>query len=1347
MSQSPPFDVRTLPLTGRQLVEASAGTGKTHAIADLYVRLVAETDLRVEQILVLTFTRAATAELKGRIRRALVSARRQLGAALAGESSVDFGGAAAMRGEGPPPHPNPLPAGARGKNGEVGGAGHVGGGLAPALAAAAAAGSAPALAAAAAAGSAPALAAAAAAGSATATAAATRASLPLAPGTDLALARGRIEQALRTFDEAVVVTLHGLCQRALGEFALEAGLPFTHETTSDASQILQPLLADFWRRHLYPASPLFAAHVAGRGGRDKLLEPLLRYLGRAEVRLLQGGDEATAVAAAAKAEEAYRRAGLALLAACAFPRAADRAPACPPLAALVAHLAQGWPVGPALEVELRALLATQPREGESALGSGEAGCPAALAGPLDDWLATLGPLAQCHAALGIALAGQFIAEARQRGPALRRQQRRLTFDDLLVDLDEALAGPGGARFARRLRARYPAALIDEFQDTDPLQYRIFRRIYPDAGRGEPLAEGGEGGEGLVKDPGRLILVGDPKQAIYGFRGADVYAYLQASEEAAARHTLDRNWRSVPALVRGVNALFAGHPNAFHQAGIGYPEVSPAPQAEGPQAKEDRPALTEDGLAPPPLSLWLDPQVGEGVEAIRQRAQTATVAECARLLAGGRAGRIRLGGRALRGADIAILVRKNAAAQGFKEALRAVGIGAIAAGEGSLFQTEGAREVERLLAALLAPGDQGAVRAALATRLLGADATALRGDDEALAPWLDRLDNWTLIWRNSGAAHLLAEVQRVQTVAQRLLPEYDGERYLTNLLHLGERLASAEATLHLAPEALWRWLGEQRRAPLDEQREALLRLESDADLVQIVTVHKSKGLQYPVVFLPCAWEGLANDRDPYKLYHDPTAGHAATLCIDPAAAKGIETIRRGERFAEDLRLLYVALTRAAARLYVYCGTHKRQPPAALGWLLHPPPRAMDLKEYQAYMKKRPAGQLQEGLDALAAAAQGAIQIGPPPLAEIATAPTESVTTEAVSFVARTPPPAPHPGFRIMSYSGLVRGAETAAWDRGESGHAPVLAEPLGVAESLGMATEVTGAGAAGGDLKQTTGAEKAGAEEVAADPLPAGVTMGICLHAILEQWAAQSVTDDAGLQALIQAALPAHGLSAAHAPAVAALLGRVLHTPLPTSASASAPNMAGGAAPTWTLAGLPAARRRAEVEFLFPVGRISPGLLARLPGATGGRLRFAPAAGLVKGYIDLICAHAGRYYVIDYKSNWLGPSPADYGPEALARTMAAEHYTLQAQLYALALHRHLALRLQGYAFAQHFGGCLFLFLRGMVPAPPATSGAVGGAGLGGPATGIHVHCPTGEEIHRLGDLLAAGVPAAARYRRE
>jgi exodeoxyribonuclease V beta subunit len=500
--------------------------------------------------------------------------------------------------------------------------------------------------------------------------------------------------------------------------------------------------------------------------------------------------------------------------------------------------------------------------------------------------------------------------------AVRKGERNLwSFDDLLTRTRHALRGHGGDLLAEALRVRFKAALIDEFQDTDPVQYEIFTRIFS-------------------REQSPLFLIGDPKQAIYGFRGADLFAYLQATREVGARYTLTRNWRSVPGLIGAVNHLFRRRQPPFLVEEIPFLPASPAlPEGEN--------RLTIGGRETRPLQAWFLPaeKYGEPGEELGKDEANRLIAaalgqEVSVLLRLGQDRQALIGGRPLRARDLAVLVRTHREARLVQETLRRLRIPSVLYSTENLFDSPEASELDRLLASLAESDREPLIRNALATDLLGVNGTELErlaGMERDWEDWDARFRQYSEEWEAGGFFYMFRRLVSREGIRERLLRYPDGERRLTNLLHLMEVLHQAEVENGWGRTELLRWLRQQRDPQALRLEEHQLRLESDAEALKIVTIHKSKGLEYPVVFCPFLWSRRALAAGEPFLYHDEADGWRLHLVLN-AERDPRRALADRELLAESLRLLYVALTRARTACYLVWGRLRGADQSAPAYLL-------------------------------------------------------------------------------------------------------------------------------------------------------------------------------------------------------------------------------------------------------------------------------------------------------------------------------------------------------------------------------------------------------------------------------
>lgn len=1217
------LDVFVCPLDGVNQIEASAGTGKTWNICALYVRLLLEKDLGADEILVVTFTKAATAELHERIRGRLA----QLAHAL---DTGDDGG---------DPFVARLLETTLGADGAL----------------------------------------------------------------DPETAAKRVRRALHAFDQAAIHTIHAFCQRALQEAPFAAAMPFAFEMEADDASLRFELAADFWRTRVEPMAarwPGFAAWLVESGAGPAALDAqLARRLKKPLAALRWDGlaepDESAEAAAAECFAEAARlwadeREAIDALLRAAQPALNQRShkpdAIADALAAWTAHLAQDAATAalPKAALKLtRAALVKATKKGGVTPDH-----------PFFDVAETLE--AAVAAAEGVqrarwlALVAEWLEDAPRELAERKRTRRVVSFDDLLANLHDALrAHPW---LADTLRARYPAALIDEFQDTDPLQFAIFDRIFAPAGP--------------------LFLVGDPKHAIYSFRAADLHTYLAARERASACYTLAVNQRSTPAIVDACNRFFMSNPRAFVLEGLDYHAVRAGSRKRAPLYDDTDTGPQGD------FRIWMLPG-GDDVWLKRDAqsyAAQACAAEIARLMRGAREGRVRLGDEPLSPGDIAVLVQTHKQGSLVKRVLSTWGIGSVELAQASVFSTADAEQLERVLAAIDAPGDLRRLRAALASDWFGLDAGALwhmeqgggeargemGGDADAMS-WVERFSRYRLLWRERGFAVMWRTFARELRIAERLMAGADGERRVTDVNHLAE-LTQARASAQPGIAPTLRWLAAQR---LDGGGEdAQLRLESDRNLVQIVTVHKSKGLEYAIVFCPFLNDGGL--REPFasalpdaREYHDE-AGDAVLHygCDDEAAEHAARQVMR-EQAAERARLVYVALTRAVYRCYLVAGPYqssrstRESRRSVLNWLVAGRDHGFD-----AWLDEPPDDAALDS--AWRALSGGPVSVGPLPVPAARERLVSGHDAEhalsarrATRFLRDT--------WRMSSFSSL-----TASMAREEAG-AAAIAE-----DDLRPDHDALAAIVPGGDAAE---AEWEAVEPPDDDILvfPRGAAAGECLHRLFElsNFADAASWHAAALGALHDRPVEAEPDLAMRLPAMMVrLVADVVNTEL---------------VPGMRLADLDPAKRLDEMGFLFPAPSLDLAALRRLLVAhdyPDVALEAGTLAGFIKGFIDMIVEHDGRFWIVDWKSNHLGNTPDAYGARALDIAMADHAYHLQALLYTVALHRYLRGRLPNYDYDTHIAGYLYLFVRGVRP----------GWRSGESPAGVHARRPARELVDALDRMM-------------
>lgn len=867
------------------------------------------------------------------------------------------------------------------------------------------------------------------------------------------------------------------------------------------------------------------------------------------------------------------------------------------------------------------------------------------------------PDARAGAEDAAAQAARAVAAAYRAG---RGSAPTVTFDDYLLNLREALRADGeDGPLHAALRGEFHAALIDEFQDTDPVQWGIFSNLF-----GSRL-------------DAPCFLVGDPKQAIYRFRNGDIETYLRATAKIpeARRHVLDTNYRSEARLIAAVNQLFMDRPRAGSSRTFGHDAIPYDTPLLARGKKLDQ-ALTVNGAPDErPFKLRLiehagakkivpGPTSGTGLEALR-----LVGAAIAELLADNT---VRVAGEPVRPGHIAVLVHRHSEASQIVESLRAHGVPAIRQATGSVWASDEARQCWTFLQAVLNPQNTPTLRAALLTPWCGlchrdllalnageAVAFAPSGGARALEDWVVAFETWRETWRRRGFPAMFEESAEALGLRPRLAVLPDGLRRLTNIAHLAERLQSEIEQGRKSPEAALAWFQSQLADPRGGEEDQV-RMDSDDDAVRIMTVFASKGLEFPIVFAPTLFMLKPGDAK-RKLfeYHDDATGD---LVVTQDRVQGLKLEDR-EVEIEHARHIYVALTRAVHRTVLFA--------LATGKFV------VDDQPLQRLLVGATATQADaDAVFGAAADTPCAIELIPP-----APAP-EPPAYCAPAF--EVGPPPEHPD--IDTSRG--HGSFSSLAPHGEDDGAVATARAADAAKNRD--------GETGAEKDAETVAEFSPADIFA---FPAGAKTGTCWHEIFEE--IPFAISDASLRDVVAEKLEAYGFLARAGEAkgrLAATFGmvrRVLDQSLPT---------AGGAQGGFTLRDVADSDRLSEWEFNFPTlpDRRTPALKAAIArhdryrsftDAVGAWDCAIPGGNLV-GFIDLLFRHDGRYYIVDWKSNRRGGRQTDFGADGVREEIGVHGYWLQFLIYTVALHQHLRATLPGYDYDRHFGGVYYLFLRGI-----------------------------------------------------
>ncbi|MBG5928164.1 exodeoxyribonuclease V subunit beta [Providencia rettgeri] len=1157
------LNVFSLPLRGQRLIEASAGTGKTYTIGILYLRLLLglggvnafPRPLSVEEILVVTFTEAATNELRGRIRQRIHDMR-----LVCLRNGVGF--------ESQPEYLELL--------------------------------------------------------------------AELSGESQRKFAAQWLQAAERQMDEAAIYTIHGFCQRMLVHNAFESGVLFEQTMIQDEFPIQKQACADFWRRHFYPLNYSMTKVIQSLWTSPEALLSEIKPFLQGDIPLIINQPKQVETL-----EERHQRLILLiesvktawlensadfekLIADSDVDKRSYSTRFLPTWLIKIGEWAQEKTEDYQLPKDLERFSQTVlHKKSKSGLGPEHI-----VFQSIDELLSQSLTLKD----LVIPLA---ISEVREAITNEKHNRGEMGFDDLLTRLDGALAQESGKFLAQAISQRFPVAMIDEFQDTDAQQYRIFQRIYRE-----------------VNDSA-LLFIGDPKQAIYAFRGADIFTYIEAKNEVSAHYTLETNYRSSQNMVEAINHLFGRCQSPFIFEQIPFQPVNFAKQNSGKK-------LIHDGEVVKALTFWQVEAEGVSVAEYEQATASQCAAQIAQYLQGGFQGSSYFDNKGahtpVEASDITVLVRSRREAVLIRDALNRLNIPSVfQSNRESVFSTPEARDLLWLLQAVLTPEKERVLRSALATGILGLTAKQiddLNHDEKSWEKIVDEFARYGMVWQKRGVLPMLRMVMAQRQIAETLLSGADGERRLMDVMHIGELLQ--EMSLQLEGEhTLTRWLAQQIAHPDHQSDVQQMRLESDKHLVQISTIHKSKGLEYKIVWLPFASNFLPQSKG---LYHDRT-DYAVRLDLNDSEEN--VALADEERLAEDLRLLYVALTRAIYHCSVGIA------PLIKGNRKKSGETDLHLSALGYVIQKGQAGDSLLLNDMLAEISNDVIDV-----AVINKPKSERVLLEqndSVNLSARAVTRHFNDHWRVTSYSGLSYGSSHTESEESVSA--------LQFANSL----------APNMDIEASVDVEQQEDESLILTPhqFPKGASPGTFLHNLMEE------IDFSGhvSQEWLSEKLESSGFDIQWAPMLQEWLHAIVQAPLSEDGLC--------------LSALQAQDQLDEMQFYLPIDSLLSAshldkithqydpLSQRCPP-----LNFERVQGILKGFIDLTFYWKGKFYLLDYKSNYLGKDASFYTQEAMAEAMIDHRYDLQYQLYSLALHRYLKQRMPNYDYETHFGGVYYLFLRGI-----------------------------------------------------
>ncbi|WP_395480179.1 exodeoxyribonuclease V subunit beta [Candidatus Curculioniphilus buchneri] len=1165
----------TLPIKGIHLIEASAGTGKTHTLVMLYLQLLLGLDnqsaeehpLGVEEILVVTFTEAATEELRCRIRENIHRIR------LACINGL---------------RDDPI----------------------------------------------------------------------LSQIKNHKMAALHLLIAEKQIDKAAIYTIHSFCQRILNQCSLECGLLFRHTLLDDERCLKQQIIQDFWRRHCYTL-PVEIANIVLQywDSPDKLLSDLNPYLQGEWPLLKNSNDTYTSIVQChariikdisdLKAQWCMEVDRIRTI--IKYHNLNHRLYSIKHISSWFLKINQ-WSEQPTINYyipnELRYFKYSILKENTL---SGE---------PPQHFLFQLIELFyQTKHSLRELVFALALKEIRQQLEHEKKQRAEIGFDDLLNYLDQVLTSDVHKELATSIRNRYPIAMIDEFQDTDPRQYRIFRQIY------NSHSNGG------------LLLIGDPKQAIYAFRGADIFTYIKVRNEAKTHYTLDVNWRSSPGMIHAINQLFQLLPIPFIFDAIPF---SPVMAAE----RNIKLRLMLQKQSPPALHIWLQPGTSIGFDEYKKymsRQCAATINNWLNISKKGEAWlENHMGKRSLQASDIVVLVRNHNEAEIIHDALKALMIPAVYLSKRkSVFEKIEAQELLWILQGVLMPEKHNMLRRALATSLLGFDAVtidSLNKNEKYWEQYTNKFIGYNLYWKRYGIFPMLRQIIKDFNIVHRLLAIDDGERRLTDVLHLSELIQEASIRIE-SKFAILRWLTLQIRSPNSEAENQQLRLEHDRHVVQIISIHKSKGLEFPIVFFPFP----ACFRPQKKpLFHDR---QSYQILLDLKATPDSLRLAEEERLAEDLRLLYVAITRSTYHCSLGIAplfrSNRRKNGcsdlhlSALGYLIQ-----------QAQSGN--ADYLRTQLVTLAKNSNGNITFNED-IVVLSKKILKSAKMLQLPLCAQDWPKKLNRSWNVISYTNLRQHTTSAVAYFSSQLH-----------------------------MKTVEAEESLNKQQLTPHTFPRGALFGTFLHSVLEKLDFTQPVNSQGLyHYFIQ-----HGIDTIWIPTITNWITNVISIPL------------NGDLPS--LSCLSNNNRQSELQFhlsiesevnsrdLDQLCKNYDPLSTRCPSLT-----FPQIKGMLQGCIDLIFRWKDLYYLLDFKSNWLGKDSTSYTQLKMEQAMIINRYELQYQIYTLALDRFLRHRLIKYNYQSNFGGVFYLFLRGIDD-------------IASPSNGIYYCRPKENLINKIDNLFTGTV---------
>lgn len=1171
------FDLFAPPLNGSHIIEASAGTGKTFSIEGLYLHFLIQ-GMEVRQILVVTYTEAATAELRERIhskiRKALLCCKLILRHQNVDPLSVRMDAESIQTLLSPVKDPFL----------EVW--------IAQLL----------------------------------------TSDEVVDQSAELQRISILLELAFTSFEEAAVYTIHAFCRKVLSDNLLESRSSSEFELVTDLSGTLEETVQDFWRKKISGLTieewKLFQSVFPDLSklqelvkenvdkGNLKILpesptENIKEYIRQLHVDFKKLREQWTQAKGdlTKRFQEAFQGN---VLSATSYKKTFDEKIG--PLLDSLNHYFESASSGLRWPEKFDVLL---PEKLQKAVKKGKAFETPEICVALEGWKKRIEPVKD-------ALKAMVLKEIEQGFSSVKIDKGYYSFDDLLKQVKTVLKSDHSNALMVRLRLLYKSVLIDEFQDTDPVQYEIFKVLF--------------------HEHCPLFFIGDPKQAIYQFRGADLATYLRAVKDITAgekRFNLGTNFRSDGDMIRAVNRFFSFRSNPFLENDIQFVESRP------PEQKTDR-SLEVTGAFPSPFQLWYHgDEVPIKADQSREDIVNACSNEIVRLLNLGQQKKACIKQKDqeewIKPEHIAVLVTTHREADLFQEALRIRRVASVIQTHESVLQTEEFNDIDHFLRAVSQPGRTSLIKRALITPLFGIQPGEMMALEENELEWehtMNSFKNWHDLWNQKGFYFMIRQFMKDRKIRERFLEYENGERKLTNFQQITEILHRESVAGKSSIPQLISWIDHLKKSDQSAE-ENKIRLETDARALKIMTIHASKGLEFDIVFVPFAWR-LPFDRGRI-VFHDKNDDNRLTL--DLTGNDENKWLSKQESLAEKIRLLYVAVTRAAHACYVICGHFNRSSAqvkevSCFDYLLHD-------NNPQA-----PHEQKQKDLEKLAEFGAPYLEYSPMPLGERTLYQGEEKSRE--QFTVRVFDKKLKPGFSVQSFSGLTASLE----------HQGVILSAEGKEESIFT--------------------------------FPGGTATGEFFHNILENTSFSS-SNETEIREIMERERNRYSIDPKWMDIAYETIQQVLNTRLDNSQVTT----------PFRLKQLPEKQVVKEMNFYFSLSasRITDwiGLLEK-EAVTDSHKRIlsvlrkihtASLQGFMTGFVDMVFQHDQKFYIIDWKTNKLGLSFDDYRPDNLQQAMLDNAYNIQYFIYTIALHRFLKQRMgPQYSFEKYFGGVYYIFLRGV-----------------------------------------------------